>query len=170
MISLKKDQGLAVAEKHAVLARSARWPTERKKFLVKSPYCKACNPPKRLSKIGHSILHAVGLPPVQVHHIIPFHFCVMLGRPELELDERNLITLCESGLNHHLVIGHFNSFHTFNPSVFTFVAKYQGWDGEKIKADPYYAKAIVSRPKTWDEMSGPDRASLLHLMNQLYPK
>lgn len=170
MISLKKDHGLKVATKHSVLDRSSRWPTERKKFLCKNPYCKACHPPKGLAKIGHSILHAVGLPPVQVHHIIPFHFCVLLGRPELELDERNLITLCERGLNHHLVLGHLNDFHTFNPSVFTFVAKYQGWDAQKIKADPYYVKAIAARPKTWDQMSVDDKAGLSSLMNQLYPR
>jgi hypothetical protein len=30
-----------------------------------------------------------------VHHIFPFHYCIALGRPDLELDDRNLITLCE---------------------------------------------------------------------------
>jgi len=32
---------------------------------------------------------------LQVHHIFPFHYCIALGRPDLELDDRNLITLCE---------------------------------------------------------------------------
>jgi hypothetical protein len=166
---LKSDSGAAVASNHS-LKRSDHWPTERKKFLIGNPYCKACHPPGRMTKIGHSILHAVGLPPVQVHHIIPFHFCVLLGRPELELDKRNLITLCERGFNHHLVIGHLNSFGTFNPSVFTFVAKYVGWDGEKIKTDAYYIKAIASRPKAWAEMTEDDKAGLFNLMNQLYPR
>ena len=31
----------------------------------------------------------------QLHHIFPFHFCVVLGRPDLELDERDEVTLCE---------------------------------------------------------------------------
>jgi 5-methylcytosine-specific restriction endonuclease McrA len=59
---------------------------------------------------------------VQAHHIIPVQFCLALGRPELELDFRNLVTLCETGNgvltdDHHLYVGHLGGFHAFNPEV-----------------------------------------------------
>ena len=62
-----------------------------------------------------------GLPQVvpQVHHIIPFQYCVYLGRPELEFHPNNLMTLCEgTGTNdHHIAIGHLGDFQHLNEAV-----------------------------------------------------
>ncbi len=33
-------------------------------------------------------------------NIFPFHYCIALGRPDLELGQRNLITLCEDEAGH----------------------------------------------------------------------
>ena len=57
-----------------------------------------------------------------MHHIFPFHYCIALGRPDLELDDRNLITLCEDeagkpGQNHHLLVGHLDDFESSNLAV-----------------------------------------------------
>jgi hypothetical protein len=57
-----------------------------------------------------------------VHHILPLGHCIALGWPELELDPRNLITLCETagGIltdDHHLYLGHLGGFHLFNLDV-----------------------------------------------------
>lgn len=54
------------------------------------------------------------------HHIIPFHLA-----PDLELDESNLLPLCEAGkygINCHLLIGHVGNFRRANPNVFADVA------------------------------------------------
>lgn len=166
---LKKDNGSAAAATHA-LKRSSKWKSTRKAFLKLNPHCKACIDPKRTRRILQAAMSLIGLSPVEVHHIIPFHFCVLLGRPELELDPRNLITLCDRGANHHLLIGHLSDYQTFNPSVFTHVAKFKGWNAAMIKADPYYVRAIGSRPKTWIEMDVDERASLYNLVSRLYPK
>jgi hypothetical protein len=78
-------------------ARSPHWPAFRRMHLRLEPTCRWC---------GGS-LH------LEVHHIAPFHL-----HPELELDPGNLITLCESpAIDCHLVIGHFDDWHTFNPHV-----------------------------------------------------
>ena len=50
--------------------------------------------PKPPNHIDYGARVVRNLGPVQVQHIFPFHYCVALGRPDLELDERNLITLC----------------------------------------------------------------------------
>lgn len=79
--------------------RSGKWSTVRKHFLVKNPECAACGSKKKLN----------------VHHIKPFH-----EHPELELDENNLITLCESdcgGVVCHLFFGHLGDYKEINPDV-----------------------------------------------------
>lgn len=62
--------------------RSSEWQAVRNDFVKRNPFCAACGSIKSLN----------------VHHIEPFHL-----RPELELDEWNLITLCR---RHHFEIGH----------------------------------------------------------------
>ena len=78
--------------------RSDKWPALRKAFL-KGKVCAVCGGAKKL----------------EAHHIRPFHL-----HPELELDETNLIALCENkgdGINCHLFVGHLGSFQSFNASV-----------------------------------------------------
>lgn len=62
--------------------RSSKWPTFRKHYLAAHPGCAACGT----------------LESVELHHIQPFH-----ERPELELDESNVIGLCRE---HHFTLGH----------------------------------------------------------------
>lgn len=77
-------------------ARSPKWAAFAKRFL-KGKCCAAC---------GRSE-HVVA------HHKQPFHL-----HPELELDESNLIPLCEGrAINCHLAIGHLYFWPSFNPTV-----------------------------------------------------
>jgi 5-methylcytosine-specific restriction endonuclease McrA len=73
--------------------RSNRWRTVERHHLAAHPECAACG------RKGHN----------QVHHQKPFH-----ERPDLELDEKNLLTLCPV---HHLVFGHADSWRAINPHV-----------------------------------------------------
>jgi 5-methylcytosine-specific restriction protein A len=77
----------AAKGKHPITAaRSPHWSTVRKRHLEKFPTCAVCG----------------GNVKLQVHHRHPFHL-----HPELELEESNLITLCEApGRNCHLIFGH----------------------------------------------------------------
>jgi len=78
--------------------RSGQWPKVRKEHLEKNPACAACG----------------GNNKIEVHHCEPFHL-----DPSKELDENNLITLCEANkwLNCHLCLGHGGSYKAFNPDV-----------------------------------------------------
>jgi len=79
--------------------RSKKWPTVRKNHLKNNPVCAACGGSKKL----------------EVHHIIPFQ-----ENPNLELDQNNLITLCESksfGVVCHLHYGHLGDYKRVNPDV-----------------------------------------------------
>lgn len=80
-------------------ARSSKWEHVRKVHLLTQPVCQFCG----------------GKVKLEVHHIQPFHL-----NPELELDPKNLITLCESkdnGVNCHLLAGHLGNFKSFNKSA-----------------------------------------------------
>lgn len=79
-----------------VVSRSPKWPTARKKYLLKNPGCAAC---------GSTTL-------VQVHHCKPFHL-----DPALELDPTNFITLCMSKKECHILLGHGDDYKMFNPAV-----------------------------------------------------
>jgi len=77
--------------------RSTHWETTRKNHLKLQPFCVACGKVQDL----------------QVHHKQPFHL-----HPELELDQNNLITLCEEKSEQcHLKIGHLGDWKSFNPNV-----------------------------------------------------
>lgn len=77
--------------------RSPHWSTVRNAHLVFEPACRACGGTEKL----------------QVHHKHPFHL-----HPELELEQQNLITLCERrGRDCHFRYGHFFDWKQWNPHV-----------------------------------------------------
>jgi 5-methylcytosine-specific restriction endonuclease McrA len=79
------------------VSRSPRWRALQKKWLSLHPRCAACGENKKLT----------------VHHKIPVHW-----DPSKELDETNLITLCEqSSHNDHLIFGHLLDWKSRNPAA-----------------------------------------------------
>lgn len=76
--------------------RSDKWPETRKHFLISNPTCAACGTSKKL----------------QVHHIEPFHL-----DPTKELDETNLITMCMSTNECHLLLAHGDNYRYYNPTI-----------------------------------------------------
>lgn len=74
--------------------RSSKWPSLRKKHLKKQPCCMACSSCKK----------------PEVHHIIPVSI-----DPSKELDESNLITLCDKYC--HFIFGHLMNWKSYNSNV-----------------------------------------------------
>lgn len=98
--------------------RSNEWPKARKTHLSIEPNCTLCG--------GNS--------KIEVHHIRPFHL-----HPELELDPKNLVTLCEAdtdGVNCHLLFGHLGNFKSFNVDVLQNAAEWS----QKIHNRPLQEK------------------------------
>lgn len=73
-------------------ARSSGWPKVRDAYMAAHPKCEAC-----------------GQPSEEAHHVSPF-----AHDPSKELDPNNLIALCR---HDHLLIGHADSWRTYNPRV-----------------------------------------------------
>jgi hypothetical protein len=114
---MKKKGMVEHVEAHKVppgTARSSKWPAVRRAHLKNHPRCEVCGGKKSL----------------QAHHVRPFHL-----HPQLELDPKNLITLCESeadGCLAHLMFGHLGSFKSYNIHVREDVAIWR----KKIKNRP----------------------------------
>jgi len=120
------------------LERSPLWDDVRDAFLASHPKCAACGETQQ----------------VDVHHCFPFQYVVFCGRPDLELDPRNFITLCvRKDCQHHLLLGHLDDWHSYNPRVKSFVRNYAGWLSAKIRADATWKKARAARPKHLDLMT-----------------
>lgn len=132
--------------------RSGKWPRVRREFLKLHPVCACCG-----RKTG-----------LEVHHVVPFHLCILLGRPDLELDARNLMTLCETD-QHHLLVGHLGSFDSYAPYVARDVRTFRGMTWAQIKADSRWKKRMAKRPKPWEKMTGADKSRLRDRVRRRFP-
>lgn len=77
-------------------SRSSRWAAVRASHLKRNPTCAACGTRDKL----------------EVHHVRPFHLY-----PNLELEPSNLLTLCETGGNCHIMLGHLKNWKSYNITV-----------------------------------------------------
>ena len=146
---------------HGEPPRSSAWPHVEKAVLHLHPWCAACGPDKRDKGL-------------QVHHHLPFAYCTALGRPDLELDPRNLLVLCETEhndpeANHHLLLGHLGNFKSDNVHVAEDIALFAGMDAAAIQADPRWLARKAARLKPLHEMTDQDKADFRALMDAMFP-
>ena len=106
----------------------------------------------------------------QVHHQFPWHLCVLLGRPDLELDKRNFATLCEQpDMEHHLLIGHLGNWESYNPNLYSSVSAWRSKPATELLADKTFQLWMATRPKPWAAMTDDDKAKLRADMDRLMP-
>lgn len=139
------------------IARSDKWPAVERAHLAKHPQCAAC------VRIGA---------PVAVHHVMPFHICIRLGRPDLELDERNLITLCAGGEGeHHLLLGHLDDWESMNLNVRRDARMvFHGMSARAIRANAEWRAREAKRAVAFEKMSRAEREGLRVWMAHLPPR
>ena len=150
------DHGAIVGAEHGQ-PRSPHWATVEHEFKKANPVC----------AMG-------GRGPVQVHHCFPFHYVKdpMIGRPDLELDERNLIGLTE-GPNeaddgeYHLLIGHRGNFREGNLNVRQDAKRFYGRSCASLKANPDYQAIVPMKPLT--AMSDDEKRALKAQINAELP-
>jgi hypothetical protein len=141
--------------------RSPHWPAVERTVLHLHPYCACCGAAKADKGL-------------QVHHHLPFHYCIALGRPDLEIDPRNLIVLCETEHNdpepnHHLLLGHLGNFKSDNVHVDQDITLFAGMDAAAIAADPRWLARRATRLKPLDDMTDEDKADFRALMDAMFP-
>ena len=142
------------------LKRSPKWPAVMKDYLKKNPACAVCGKTDA----------------VNVHHVAPFEFVINFGRPELELDEKNLITLCEteSGKpeeNHHIWVGHGGNFKKANLNVREDAQKYHGQTMQQLKEDKEFMDEITTKSfPPVDQLTEEQKKTFIDWLNKTYPK
>lgn len=137
------------------MPRSPQWPEVQRACLEKNNYmCAACG------------IQGAGL--VQVHHMIPFQYCIAYGRPELEFNPLNLIPLCEGPQtnDHHIAIGHLGDFQHLNQDVRTDVTG--PWKALARAAIELLPDFIARRKWPAKPVIPADEAALIALMNDWY--
>jgi hypothetical protein len=151
------ESGTIEAAKVGV-ARSPHWPTVERHFIESHPACAACGVTKG----------------VQAHHVAPFHFCILVGRPDLELDPRNLVSLSESEkclteVNYHLLLGHADNFQSSNLLVVSDIPRFYGKIEEQIRADEVWRDRVRTRCKPWHEWTDQNKADFRAMLDEKYP-
>lgn len=81
--------------------RSACWHHVRADWIADHPRCAFAGCEASIDDSG-----------IEAHHVVSFH-----DDPSHECDPSNLISLCRTGENHHLWIGHQGNFKESNPNV-----------------------------------------------------
>lgn len=165
--------GTAAAEEHGI-RRSPHWPTVEKHFLAANPRCIACNDEQHAARIAQNpLLPTRGL---QVHHAaMPFHFCILLGRPDLELDPRNLVVLCEDEkgvktCDHHISVGHALDFQSYMPDAAAAAKRFFGLTKAQLILDPNFVASVSIRPKAWRDLTQPTKDWMRHFLDQTFPR
>lgn len=113
---------------------------------------------------------------LQVHHIIPFHLCHLVYRGDLELDERNLMTLCEVPRhNHHQLLGHLGDWEIYNKAGRVGITgAFHGQPPDSLTADQIeladiWKQWMASKPQRWHDMSLQDRLDLRKFLDTNLP-
>ena len=141
--------------------RNPHWPAVERTVLHLHPYCACCGPDKKDKGL-------------QVHHWFPFHYCIALGRPDLEIDPRNLFVLCETErddpeANHHLLLGHLGNFKSDNPGLVDDIKQFAGLTATELLSSPAWQARKAQRLKLLTEMSNEEKAAYRALMDATFP-
>jgi len=138
--------------------RSPRWEETRREFVRQHPQCEVCA--------------RAALGELNVHHIIPFDMAASCGRPDLELDPRNMITLCEGIQDHHLILGHLGDRQSYNQHVRNDAKRFDciGQPSEKIRRAAWWIEAHEDRPTHLRGGSAADKAATKALLDRIFPR
>jgi len=151
------DHGALAAAEHG-LTRSPHWPHVRAEQLRRQPACQATG-----------LTEADGAQN-EAHHRFPFHEVVLAGRPDLELDLRNLITLARHPVDAHLIIGHLDDFRSSNLDVAEDCARWHGKSMEEVRADPIWQGKHTARMKPWADWTEQEKKDFRERLDQVFPR
>lgn len=142
--------------------RSNKWFLNRIQYLSEHNFCVVCGENGSPDKCG-------------VHHIIPYHIFMYFNRPELEFDFNNLMTLCVDNKehttnNHHLLLGHLNSYYSFNVNIFDDVVTFVGMNKYEILNSLPFKLNVLARPKPLLFMNESEKLKIQFTINTLFKK
>lgn len=154
------DPGAVVA---GDVPRDQRWKAARRDHLKKQPWCIAC----RIQYRGVIAFIIRIFRRMTVHHIYPFHIVQTLDRGDLELDSRNLVTLCKG---HHRVLGHLDDWMCYNPHVKHLALRFFGRDVRDVLIDPEWSRFRDERKPDLQFMAVKDLIELRAKLDEKFPR
>ncbi len=159
---MKLDHGELTSILHGAGPRSPHFERIKNEYLRVHPNCEA------------DAKEYFGRVCVQVHHIFAFHVCILLGRPDLELDPCNFLGLCENEPgkpceNHHVLLGHLGDFQVNNDSVLADIKTYQGMTHQFILASGPFASRMLTRPKPFPDWTAQERVDYRKMLDAKLP-
>lgn len=136
--------------------RSTKWPTLERNYIQAYPQCFVC---------GNAQCRR------NVHHLLPFSYMCAIGRLDLELDPRNLVTLCsERPGNHHVDIGHLGWNSSFNPWFLDTANRCKGLMSKDIRRLSWYRELRAMRPKPAHRLNSADLNALRIITEKTFPR
>lgn len=159
------DHGADEAARHGVGGRSEHW---RAALQIHYSHEAAC-------------LVTGGEDQREGHHEIPYHLCVLLGRPELELwvgyedggvwRPGNVVTLSNAPeFRIHEYYGHAGDWRSGNLDARADAAARRfGGTAAEIAANPAYMRMAATRLAPWDKMAPQAKVDLRALMDRRFP-
>ena len=156
-----KDYGAGVARRYGY-RRGPEWRAARRAYLKRQPSCAACKVQYRgfFAPLRRLFTGTV------VHHIVPIHVCFALGRPDLETDTRNLLTLCAG---HHLLIGHVLNYEEFNIYAKACVLRCWGKPTSEIWDNPEFKRFAEERYRPFSMWSDDEREAFRRKLWEKFP-
>ena len=140
---------------HELVVRDPKWTDVRNKYISTHNKCVVCGATQDL----------------QIHHIFPVSYIRALGRPELELDVRNFMTLCESpNANHHLLIGHLDLWESVNLAVNVDADKYKNLNAASLKQNVHWKAEVKSRPSPANSLTHDEKKIIIQMMDIRFGK
>lgn len=88
---------------------------------------------------------------LEAHHILPFHFAVLLGYPQLELEPKNIIIVSGGPINVHLLVCHLDNFQSYNPYILNTKLWAKVAKSPNIQQNPFWNTAVKYRPPFWND-------------------
>lgn len=140
------------------IKRSPHWPAFAAETIKARQHCE-------LSGVSYGL---------NVHHVVPFHFCVLLGRGYAELDPRNVVVLSRAPIDYHLLLGHLDDWQSFcPPSMLQRIANDNllgHMKADEIRADPLWQHMVSLRPRCWKDMTELDKKGIITLIDLMCPQ
>lgn len=81
------------------------------------------------------------------HHIYPISLLRLINRLDLELDDRNIRTICEDKkLGCHYLFAHYQDWKSYNPDIDEFADMFKNSTVAEILESSTYQSALTNRP------------------------
>jgi hypothetical protein len=111
-----------------------------------------------------------------LHHCFPLKMARLLGRPDIELERRNVLVVSNGPVDYHKHLAHLAYFASWNPGLLGIAGFPDLRECRRMAAmrPPFWTTQewvgiVANRPKTWATMSAGDKDELRAMIDRIFP-